>query len=285
MADRHGPETVFGAICRDGRPACLSTSSPDARTKGEMRVRVDRELRAVERRIADLERLYPTRGARAAAVRRRALRNRFLTRLAAEVIMTLVVPQLLFAVLRQFMYFGAVVFIVNGCVGLALSALIPSGWWWLHTRREAQRRTGLDLKAMPEAPPPLPTAFGVSFIGPASKTTLRFSTLDADAWISTAAPIQEGATIRIGSGAGEHEIAVVAEARWSPIGGHISILETRLAREYRRAEIVSVLAGKGECPHLSAVPVDLSTGETVAWLCPECSTQLPAEWKETGDDR
>lgn len=32
------------------------------------------------------------------------------------------------------------------------------------------------------------------------------------------------------------------------------------------------------CPHLDAVPVDLSTGERVAWLCPECNEELPAEF-------
>ncbi len=31
------------------------------------------------------------------------------------------------------------------------------------------------------------------------------------------------------------------------------------------------------CRHLNAVPVDLSTGERVAWLCPECGEGLPAE--------
>lgn len=35
----------------------------------------------------------------------------------------------------------------------------------------------------------------------------------------------------------------------------------------------------GLCAHASAVPVDLLlTGERVAWICPECDTQLPAGW-------
>ncbi|HEV7215208.1 MAG TPA: hypothetical protein VGP33_08775 [Chloroflexota bacterium] len=34
------------------------------------------------------------------------------------------------------------------------------------------------------------------------------------------------------------------------------------------------------CPraHTAAVPVDDVTGEHVAWLCPDCDKQLPAEW-------
>jgi hypothetical protein len=39
----------------------------------------------------------------------------------------------------------------------------------------------------------------------------------------------------------------------------------------------------GPCAHPEAVPVDLPvTGETVAWLCPQCDAQLPAEWKAGG---
>jgi hypothetical protein len=35
----------------------------------------------------------------------------------------------------------------------------------------------------------------------------------------------------------------------------------------------------GPCAHPDAIPVDLLlTGETVAWLCPACGTQLPAGW-------
>lgn len=36
------------------------------------------------------------------------------------------------------------------------------------------------------------------------------------------------------------------------------------------------------CPraHTAAVPVDeLLTGVTVAWLCPDCDKQLPADWR------
>lgn len=35
------------------------------------------------------------------------------------------------------------------------------------------------------------------------------------------------------------------------------------------------------CPraHTAAVPVDDLTGELVAWLCPDCDQQLPADWK------
>jgi hypothetical protein len=38
-------------------------------------------------------------------------------------------------------------------------------------------------------------------------------------------------------------------------------------------------AALGSCAHANAVPVDLLvTGETVAWLCPDCGAGLPAEW-------
>lgn len=35
------------------------------------------------------------------------------------------------------------------------------------------------------------------------------------------------------------------------------------------------------CPraHAAAVPVDDLTGEVVAWLCPHCDKQLPADWE------
>ena len=35
----------------------------------------------------------------------------------------------------------------------------------------------------------------------------------------------------------------------------------------------------GSCAHPDAEPVDLITGERVAWLCPECDAQLPAGWR------
>lgn len=37
---------------------------------------------------------------------------------------------------------------------------------------------------------------------------------------------------------------------------------------------------KGECNHLTPEPVRAEpTGELVAHLCPDCNTQLPAEWQ------
>ncbi len=35
--------------------------------------------------------------------------------------------------------------------------------------------------------------------------------------------------------------------------------------------------GREPCAHTEAVPVTLTTGETVAALCPSCDQQLPAE--------
>ncbi len=42
-----------------------------------------------------------------------------------------------------------------------------------------------------------------------------------------------------------------------------------------------VLAGSGaSCRHLNAEPVNLLlTGERVAWVCPRCDAQLPANWR------
>jgi len=34
-------------------------------------------------------------------------------------------------------------------------------------------------------------------------------------------------------------------------------------------------ARQARCTHPEAVTVDLSTGERVAWLCPDCDAQLP----------
>lgn len=55
----------------------------------------------------------------------------------------------------------------------------------------------------------------------------------------------------------------------------------RPARFYgSRAELVSarLKAAVGPCAHAEAVPVETLDGETVAWLCPGCDEQLPAEW-------
>lgn len=39
------------------------------------------------------------------------------------------------------------------------------------------------------------------------------------------------------------------------------------------------LSPGGYCDHPEAVPVELLvTGDLVAWLCPDCDVQLPAEW-------
>jgi hypothetical protein len=42
---------------------------------------------------------------------------------------------------------------------------------------------------------------------------------------------------------------------------------------------MKMLARVKGCPHVSAVPVDSLEGKRVAWLCPDCDGQLPAEWK------
>jgi hypothetical protein len=35
----------------------------------------------------------------------------------------------------------------------------------------------------------------------------------------------------------------------------------------------------GPCAHPGAEPVDLITGERVAWVCPDCEAELPARWR------
>lgn len=35
----------------------------------------------------------------------------------------------------------------------------------------------------------------------------------------------------------------------------------------------------GPCAHPNAEPVDLVTGERVAWVCPACPAELPADWR------
>lgn len=44
-------------------------------------------------------------------------------------------------------------------------------------------------------------------------------------------------------------------------------------------EVARMLAIDPPCPHSGAVPVESVLGEVVAWLCPECDEQLPAEWR------
>jgi hypothetical protein len=41
---------------------------------------------------------------------------------------------------------------------------------------------------------------------------------------------------------------------------------------------VRIAAALGPCQHPDAIPVNIATGETVAWLCPNCDEQLPKGW-------
>jgi hypothetical protein len=44
--------------------------------------------------------------------------------------------------------------------------------------------------------------------------------------------------------------------------------------------MANLTAALGGCPHPNAVPVELlDDGQRVAVLCPDCDTQLPAEWR------
>lgn len=40
-------------------------------------------------------------------------------------------------------------------------------------------------------------------------------------------------------------------------------------------------AAVGPCAHPDAEPVDLTTGERVAWVCPDCPADLPAGWRKS----
>lgn len=104
-------------------------------------------------------------------------------------------------------------------------------------------------------------------------TTLCKAAERGDTHLHTARALPDGATIRVGD-----EIAIVAEQWWGQTSGQFCKLAAPLTVAHPIATVVVVLAGKGECAHLSAVPVDISTGETVAFLCAECDTQLPADW-------
>ena len=53
-----------------------------------------------------------------------------------------------------------------------------------------------------------------------------------------------------------------------------------ISAELANARLVAVF---GPCRHAAAVPV-VSAGVVVAWLCPDCDVQLPAEWDEVGTD-
>jgi hypothetical protein len=46
------------------------------------------------------------------------------------------------------------------------------------------------------------------------------------------------------------------------------------------AGIARLSAAAGGCAHMNAEPVDLITGERVAWVCPDCPAELPAGWRQ-----
>ena len=47
------------------------------------------------------------------------------------------------------------------------------------------------------------------------------------------------------------------------------------------AGVARLSATSGSCAHPAAEPVDLITGERVAWVCPDCNAELPARWTLT----
>jgi hypothetical protein len=73
------------------------------------------------------------------------------------------------------------------------------------------------------------------------------------------------------------------------IGGHgtVRINNGRPIRLAPRSELeplssAGISSAAFGCTHAYAEPVNLLvTGETVAWLCPACDKQLPAEWSTT----
>jgi hypothetical protein len=68
-------------------------------------------------------------------------------------------------------------------------------------------------------------------------------------------------------------------------GGRLAEVLACAVTEAPRAEAgeklaVRPAAASGPCAHLDAEPVDLLvTGERVAWTCPDCPAELPADWR------
>jgi len=61
-------------------------------------------------------------------------------------------------------------------------------------------------------------------------------------------------------------------ARTQPVAGATTMAEFT-------AGIARLSAAAGGCAHPDAEPVDLITGERVAWVCPDCPAELPASWR------
>lgn len=113
----------------------------------------------------------------------------------------------------------------------------------------------------------------------AEMTTLTNVAMSGDQFIYIAMALPAGATIRVDGGPAA-EVAIVKEPVFVHSMGHTAALVQPLERSHYLGSVVAVLAHKGECAHLAAVPVESTDGETVAWLCPPpCDTQLPEDWR------
>ncbi len=58
----------------------------------------------------------------------------------------------------------------------------------------------------------------------------------------------------------------------------LPVTDTTTMAEFT-AGIARLSAAAGGCAHPDAEPVDLITGERVAWVCPDCPANLPANWR------
>jgi hypothetical protein len=64
---------------------------------------------------------------------------------------------------------------------------------------------------------------------------------------------------------------------------HRELNQRRLALEAAQAR--QAVAGPAPCAHWQAVPVPGVGGDVVAWLCPACDAQLPADFGVLGTGR
>jgi hypothetical protein len=75
----------------------------------------------------------------------------------------------------------------------------------------------------------------------------------------------------------ERSLAALAVRREAVAGDLRRVMPGTMAGfEVGTARLTAVL---GQCAHKNAEPVDLLTGERVAWICPDCPAELPARWR------
>jgi hypothetical protein len=66
---------------------------------------------------------------------------------------------------------------------------------------------------------------------------------------------------------------------------HRELNQRRLELETAQARQAQAVTGPTPCAHWQAVPVSGVGGDVVAWLCPACDAQLPADFGVLGTGR